>query len=1195
MNFMEALYAQQAVKAFDAKEYRKCLALLANLKQWNHETVKLLVNSSYNHWNDARENREAVNYDGALSFAHKSFSRLMNGSIPFELISPQDYIKLTHIYLCEGNLRSALMITNLASARGYLEDIFVVTQSFLILKRIGKSSDIVRYFEFIVSKLTDISSTLRNNITLLTFDDRIVLCALLLYCTNQLRIQIKDANRKQSEQKIRLLQTFCGAAYLLRNGSKCYDLDAQLIWLKDTEVWLSIGNALKNGPYILLAEELFWIGFCQSILDESFISLAYDCLINTKRLDKVPSFLVNAYAISHWNLFVRHKLREWAINNENQDGEKWISRLESEEEAVIEIQRVFRGYCLRKNWLTTSIRLRQIRDEFSAKIGVSDIMFAKYRSRLLIMRFNDWKTHVSQLKQEKWSSAIKLQSFSRTYQSQFILYKIKLDVAAANGKFLSCLMMHCTRLRFRCFRKWYDGYFEIRKINAAHLIRDVLIANGYNQLLVKGMGILLALLRIHKVHEMKRRFKTWLKRYQEALKRHAIATIRFFARRSLLRAAERAIEEQLFKLESDVMVRRSTDFRANYLPLLREMLLRWNMEFKKIANFKKRCKMVLCLQNRFRKYKACQKLKELFLRNECQNSFFWLFRMKKLSGVFYFWRQLRSLRVIQRAFRCFRSKKQYLRRLFKHQRFEKYCHEKMDYQKRNVLRRWAQFVFIVQKDLIRNRRKSNRAFLWWRHQSRICSILKRRCYAALLLYKLHFIHIRYSFLRLSHAARLCKTTHSLEAMVANWTRKLIKNAFRQLRIQGLIQKLLRLQMTSGPSQAFPVTLYDCSFRYKWKHFHVWRSLFRKAYDSRVRLVTSMSNSLLKDVCATMSRRRNNVVVIQSVIRGYRDRLFATALLKRFRATLELKHLGAQILLKICWNKWWKAYQKHTAAMIVIRRFGKSALRKSREQQQRQHLRNLAIKSKLLQSSLLYHRSVLKKAFRGLLYAFLKVELHGVSGRYNSLSHVCEPIGKKPLIRTKISRPSLMKNLEFQSESFHAAILSTVRTKCFIYDTSTNMSQSELSYCIHHASSIFISLLDIPIVEAVSKYFCGCKIVIHDCISNEFLINFILSLLLQRSCSVRDDSWPSSLIKETKHRNAIQLHFINVASKPLLFCRLFSDISNIYRSSMPCNRYIEDLEFNTSSVGYLGTMKFLWMAKVRLIFSFVGCNSDIFAI
>ncbi len=1182
---MEILYFQQASKAFEAKEYRKCLAFLFNLKVWRKDAVNLLVVSSYNHWKSCKDDKSTVNYEDAIAFAHASFTRLLDGNIPFHLISPKDYLLLTHIYLSEGNLHDALMIMNLASARGYLEDIFIVAQTFLILKRIGKSSDIQRYHQFMVSELLIIASTLKPQQQYPDRLDRIAMSGVFLFCANQLRIQI-GADLSSTSDKVLLLRTFCSAAYLLTQGDRIDDWDILLKWFKDTSTWASIGCALKDGPFILLAEECFWIGFCKIPLDETFIAMVYDCMVETKRNDKIYSLLSVAYSISPWNIFVRQKLYEISSHESVVNGNEWIVLMNAQMVHIITIQRLFRGYSLRRKWFKVSKYLRELRDDFFAKIEISETMFKQYFVRLKRNIFYLWKVNARRRRVLTLFAVIKMQSFFRAYRARFTYVKKRRMVARANGQFLTALFMRESRVRLKYFRKWFDVYFQIRKKNAAFLIADVLLANGYNQLLVQGMGIILALLRIHKAHELKRRFKLWILRYNAAVRRHAIATIRFFVRNKLLSAAEKALEEQLSILEADISIRRTTDeYRSNFLPLLREMWKRWDFLYKQLVNLRKRHRMVQCLQSRFRCRRSKLLLKAAITRKECQSSYLFFHRRKKLSFTFLVWRTLRSSLVIQRSYRCYVSRKIFNIRYIRSQRVEYHLAKRRAEIKLDTFKRWIVYLYICRKDLSLYRKLLKNSFNRWDHLRNLGIIHKRKRYAVKLIISVHMAFLRFAFRLFASACRSERQFISVTKISLVLTRFKTKSAFQLLRKHCAAQTLLRKRMVRIFGGEYPLKFLTCSMVCKADVFKLWHRLQLNLIDVRVRAAMILSRTLLEQIGRILSFRRLCIVKIQAAFRGGRGRNVAAVWRNRVRHFEEIMLLIQRKQAYALWFKLKATIANRIKAKLLINHFLWNVMYRLRTSKLVDVENKMLVNYAKVAISLVFHRSTVMKAFRAFQLALLlKPFRNEVQQPFKELANVrrIEPTSEKKYSRTKLTRSDIsISNHEFHNELFHATLTSTLRTSCLLYDGTLKISHNELSYCVWNAQSLFISCLDIPIVAAASRHFRGAKIVFHDCPMGKLLISFVASLLEDgpADCRLLEGTSVCSRVEGSPKRG-LSLHFVNTNPHPIIFFGLGSQLGHMC-NNLSLFRFIEEIEFTTSSTGYFGTMRLLFSMQVGL--------------
>lgn len=99
--------------------------------------------------------------------------------------------------------------------------------------------------------------------------------------------------------------------YTYAHLSHPFNKQTYINWMKKPETWIEIGKYLEQTPYLLLAEESFWIAFlCNPRSDER----AIDCLrllVEHNRVSESYSLCEKMYAFNKWNMHCRKQLLEY--------------------------------------------------------------------------------------------------------------------------------------------------------------------------------------------------------------------------------------------------------------------------------------------------------------------------------------------------------------------------------------------------------------------------------------------------------------------------------------------------------------------------------------------------------------------------------------------------------------------------------------------------------------------------------------------------------------------------------------------------------------------------------------------------------------------------------------------------------------------------------------------------------------------
>jgi len=186
-------YYKKALDSYKVKDYKVCLIFVNQIDVVNNiKYANLLLNCTYDYWKDSflhpkkkkryqhLDNYEDVFYINDLNNCHDNSVEdeevedvtsiidqenntkllqlfqdnytkvLTNNNLP---LLPYDYIRISYLYLSQGNLNGGLKILTLASVRGYLEEPLIIIQSWSIMRRISDEEETMKTIEYLSSTL----------------------------------------------------------------------------------------------------------------------------------------------------------------------------------------------------------------------------------------------------------------------------------------------------------------------------------------------------------------------------------------------------------------------------------------------------------------------------------------------------------------------------------------------------------------------------------------------------------------------------------------------------------------------------------------------------------------------------------------------------------------------------------------------------------------------------------------------------------------------------------------------------------------------------------------------------------------------------------------------------------------------------------------------------------------------------------
>jgi hypothetical protein len=1194
---MESLYVSKARTAFDEGHNKQALVYLSHITNWTPVLATFVATCTYNLWRDNQklilkqwedERVSDLDFphcadDTVSSVVVSSFSRILDGRVPFEMIGAVEYIRLTHIYLSEGNLEGALSICNLAAARGYLEDCSVVAQSFLLLRALGNSIEATHYRTFLISEVVTLSttSTIHRNRDE-QFD--INLSAMLLFFANELLNELKTCNKLKKPQ-MELLNTFCREYFFLQRGLREVDLSVAIAFIEDYDQLFAMGQFLLDTPYILLAEELFWFCFSQRPLEKLAISIIIRTLCRTFRKYSIGVALIRAYEISPWNSFVRGSIL-LAKNEFIANFHDWSDLFQHQERSAMYIQKLVRGHRIRNYWPIERKLLENIRGKFKLKMEIAEKRYATTLYILLETFILNWKAFAVHSKKLKFHSSIIIQTFIRKALAVCLKHRLLEAICETNGRYMLVSQLCYEKVRLNHFRKWFDFYFVQRRSKSTSLIANVLMLNGYNRLLVGGMSVLLSILRIHKRHTKMRIIKVWLQKWKAAQVRHAITSIRFFIRNCLVRVHEKAQAVILELFEKQISGLSNTKFRSNYSALLKCMWHSWRYIFNHRVHLRLREYMILSLQQKFRLNKAKSKLMCLKVRRECQVAYAKWFRVQKMIKYLKFWRCLRAVDIVQRGFRCHAARKRYVVHYSRRARIVAHYSTKCRFLTALIIRKWIQFTSISKLDIKRRLFVKHKLFTWWKFVVHLTLLMLKRPQLYGGFERLHTCFLKFQLRKLSCQLKSTiriRAAHKISSIIIS---ACLRVAWINLRNHRSEQRLLSWIAVKSATRwcCFHFismnSLKTLQHTYKSIFWNRWCQLWKIRRECHERAIQTNAIELAKKATLESMRQFQAAIGIQRFYRMIVAKIRCFKLLTIQRRRIEFASKILSIKCFVLLNHWKSKRSNRERARTVLHTAIFQFAMKCRNHRNKIRLRFLS--TEIIQRHRQDYLNSLRSVFLMWMKRYLVLSTSKlVNMKVNNSQVLSYPLDINSINRS-VKRP-LPLTSEFQHKEFFKVWKSMQRTGTLICDSKAQLSYSEWSLCAFMSESIFVDYLDDIIALAIGRHFRGRKLILHSFQGDYKLISFLQLLL---SCTANKylserEQWPSLFLSDqTVADNSLsfKLSLTNMSIPHHVVRIMCSVMSTRVELTYPLRR-VEELDFNTVSFGALGTLTFLFASPV----------------
>lgn len=782
-----ANYIAQAFSSYEKHDYKQAILLLRNITLTDAPSIAILVNCAYDFWRSVQPESDHGDHksgwhdktpdqEEAQSTVKEAFTQLLGGG-DREIIPAYDYVRLSHVYISEAALQGALQICQLGQARGHLENILVIIQSWSILKRVkGRTADIEHCMEYMCTgvqleprdnELGDPYSTetetdgeelgmsakrqlteqkrqvrAKNHQTLMEFnpaavpgmimiqDSDLPLGFAYLFCASHVyRRSIKEGRDPKSKSKDR---DFCynmlGEAFFILEHKQVENIEEMMKWFLSFEMFFDMGMYLEKSAFPLLAEEAYWEAFLRNpLLDislEYLVSLMHKMKRGSKRF--VYEIMIKAYDHNPWNTYAR----TWLADYEKTEASlyqtfysKYTAQFEIDRTECAKIQAAMRGYMLRVNhWVDIYWRAKRKKDEWDRQVAQAVKDGSRVRRMLHLDRLLRWKKYSDELHELRRISSTLIQKVWRKHWAGIYYHRKLARAIRANGRFLFASQHHYNVTRSVVMRRW-EGFYRAQRLEkSARCLREVILSNGYSVIFKDACHRILSVIKVSRRHSNKKVWFLWLERFTVRKKRSARVAIRFWLRDTITRYEEAKQQAELERRMKAVayLQEKST---AYILPLKKLMWGYWREVLYERRAARGRMMVRKWLPRAYARQRAYKDVRVKRVKKEIHLSFEQVCLFRRVGKYLVVWRRDRATRPIQRAIRQYLARKsaRRWRKIWQEIRIIRLRREAKS--KKESCWRWCKLVYLNRREYHRSARKITICFQRWlrvRHVYRAC-------------------------------------------------------------------------------------------------------------------------------------------------------------------------------------------------------------------------------------------------------------------------------------------------------------------------------------------------------------------------------------------------------------------------------------------------------------------------------------------
>ena len=918
-------YIEQAFSAYRAKDYKQCILLLRGVELDDIESVSILVDAAYDFWVSVQEDsahgehrsgwKEKTNDQlEAVATVKSAFTQFF-GSANKEDINAFQYVRLSNVYLTEAAMMGALKILHLGQARGHLENILLVIQSYTIMKTMkNKAKEVELCYEYLATaiqiedrdNMMAVDETRRHaNIyaepgTIMIQNSDLPLYFVYLHVScyvhrKSMNMMLDEKTRRKERE---LCYNLLAESYTIHFDTHPNSTKELMAWFQSFELFLDMGKYLESTAFPLLAEESYWEAYIRRPLLDISLKFCVSFMTKNKRGTKenLYALMERAYYVNPWNMLVRTHLEDHELNESILDERyytKYTKRFAMENQKCSRIQGAMRGYLLRNiHWAQIYYTAKEKKDQWQAKVDVASTAHKKIRLMLHLDRFMRWRRYSSELHELRRHSGTLIQTCWRRVYGGIVARRKRARALRANSMFLVMSMNHYMFTRMRAIRQWENIYRKSIMDKSADCISRTLLANGFSVIFREACDKIMAGIKVKRKYSNKKIFQEWRVRFLVREKRHARATIRFWIRGQFERIRlekERAEMERKEKIIA-YLQEKST---AYIMPLYRQMWDTWRYELYLVRAAKARRKICFWCIRMCARAKARVVLWKRRQAKERDKAFYQASLFKRVGLYLLTWRRARAILPLQRSVRMFvaRCKRRRWKKIRAGMLVMRLRRERA--AKDRHVWCWKKFLFLRRREYHRMARRITIAFLRWLRIRHVRRASKRKPLAYNLLIKSHLMILRNAFKKMSSGVTGLHSLLVIGPLFLNRWRQCVRLGFwrwkrqlvQQKRLDGLMDLLIRKRIEK---------------KY-WKGCHEAVTIYRKyvtGAKDQMGPIEMAKTSYLMSWESAIQPPDNNVFILNDTSTFYKRKAFQTLITTyRYKHRLIRNHSTTGVIVE----------------------------------------------------------------------------------------------------------------------------------------------------------------------------------------------------------------------------------------------------------------------------------------------------------
>lgn len=1103
----ELIYFAKANEAFERGDFRQCYIYLRRPGITDAKSLQLLVNACYFAWKKQ---------DNSISLAEvkNAYSRYF-GSVPPEKVSDMDFLRLSHIYICEGSLSGAGKITQLALCQGHMSSSLILLQSWTLLKRLNSAVEAEAYMEHLseVIPMEHRGETEANDLHYLRGSD-VPLVAPYMHCAMfvQSRLsKLKTANERLNH-RYKFESLVCEAYFLFFN-EHARDKQTYLEWYRQSSSWCNVAALLEDSLCPLLAEDCYWVAFCLSPRSSYALEKTLELMERLKRHYAVLQFFEKVYRYYKWNVYCRQQLVK------RDDSGKYAAHFKKDHRRLSIIQGIARGRYVRHNWEAYYQKTMQQRGDYKLRVAQSLVLFEKSTQSVKRCFYLKWKAFWKTIMRAKRAAIIKVQRLWRGYYGRKCFRRKLWRFRNSHLHFISACEIHRNFALRRGLLQWNVLFHSTRNQRSADLIKLAVRQATARHTLLWALDVVPKTIQIRRNHCYPKVFKFWLELYKSRRFKRASNRIRAFVRFNL---TARDRKEKIARLDYLYTCPTMMMLRARQAKRKREHYWRhWRKEFRAILEARanrllvRNFSLLLWMRKSSEVLASARRAAEARVR----------LAAKVYRGVvqppLQFWRKSVAMRRIQRRVRMWLA---WRRRYRRHQLI---CDVEYKYdqcKKANCERRWNTWCSYVRYRRNIKLNASSIICVWFKKERRRAAATRcvvRKRYLSKMIFCIHTDFLRKAFRQyrtMVFFQRQLALIGRLFVVVRKWLLFVTFSKMKRFsRDQFTLHELVRITTHRLPradtlstkkyfgshrlndtTQSMFSHLRNC-IKVARSHercpFHIttdlvqlsqmfvgWKRAFKCRIQTKIESVHVNAQSLIDMSIGLHLMKTEGALQMQCLFRKY---IAGNVKHARYLQSLRVTEFEDVVSNSRNFHIQYRAlrdmrrlYAAKKRSRLMLQTWCRVLLSKKHVMQLKAYFEELNKKAIVVtrRRNLLYLGRILRKMEFGIVLRSGTIES---SSEFERKIHFStrQTKHKKYLLQGE----KIYKGMkyDFKSEEFHSHLFRLKQTGIFILDSSSTMLRpGELAYLIQHASTIFAQAIgEHTEIADISSNFHGNKVII----------------------------------------------------------------------------------------------------------------------